>query len=136
MTRRNRLERAARKGGSIVVLALLFLPFGAPRWLDRGAPPVDADARFSQLCRDHGGTPTAAPGSRIPAAAQRLCTIRYSRHVYVMDAMTPDGFDEDSARYQRQGCEEARLQESASTAPGHRRRSFTYHPTTGVCERE
>jgi hypothetical protein len=46
-----------------------------------------------------------------------------------MDAITPHGFDEDTARYQRLGCEEARGEQRRS------RHAFVYHPTTGVCER-
>jgi hypothetical protein len=49
-----------------------------------------------------------------------------------MDAITPNGFDEDTARFQRQGCDEARREQKAST--GGRRQIFVYHPTTGVCE--
>jgi hypothetical protein len=52
-----------------------------------------------------------------------------------MDAITPAGFDEDTARYQRRGCDEARREETAVSATRRRRRSFIYHPTTGVCER-
>jgi hypothetical protein len=126
-----------RKSGLILVLALLFLPFGVPHWLhDDGAPAgSDADAALAKLCRDHGGTPRKPPGSGTGSKAQRVCTVRYGGHVYVMDAITPDGFDEDTARYQRQGCDEARRAQRASTPRGHRRQSFTYHATTGVCER-
>jgi hypothetical protein len=125
-----------RKGGLVLLLAVVFLPFGVPRWLDGDAPPAGsrADASFSKLCRDHGGTLSTAPASTTKSRAQRFCTVRYGRRVYRMDAITPDGFDEDTARFQRQGCEEARRQQKASTAPGHRRQSFVYHPTTGVCE--
>ena len=58
------------------------------------------------------------------------CTVRYGRQAYLMDAITRDGFDEDTARYQRQGCEEA---QRTLTARG-RRQAFIYHPVTGVCE--
>jgi hypothetical protein len=138
------LHTAARKGGLVLVLLAVFLTFGLPRWLARDVAPVesDPDAAFARICRDHGGTPAATPGSgtTTPGSAttgegHRLCTVRYGRRVYVMDAITPDGFDEDTARFQRQGCEEARREERASAAPGHRQRSFVYHPLTGVCER-
>ena len=46
-----------------------------------------------------------------------------------MDAVTPTGFDEDTAGFQKQGCEQARRDAS----PGERT-VFVYHPTTGVCE--
>src|SRR4051812_43882235 len=98
---------AARKAGLMVVLALVLIPFGVPRWLDRSAPEAAsrADADLSTLCRDHGGTPTTAPGSG--TAARRVCTVRYGGRTYVMDAITPAGFDADTARFQRQGCREA-----------------------------
>lgn len=137
MSGRKRFDSAARKGGLVLVLVAVFLTFGVPRWLAGDNSPVgsDGDANFAKLCRDHGGTPTTAPGSGTKTGAQPFCTVRYGRHVYRMDAITPDGFDEDTARFQRQGCEEARREQRASAAPGQRRESFIYHPTTGVCER-
>jgi hypothetical protein len=120
----------------VVVVAILLLPFGVPRFLGHDSSDVASDplARFAKVCRDHGGTPAPASGAGT-AAAQRRCTVRYGGHVYLMDAITPDGFDEDTARFQRQGCEEARRAERAATPHGRPRRSFIYHPTTGVCER-
>jgi hypothetical protein len=44
-----------------------------------------------------------------------------------MDAITPHGFDADTAQFQRAGCEQA--QHTAA-----RGETFVYHPTTGVCE--
>jgi hypothetical protein len=128
VSRREQFKTVARKGWLIPVLLVVFLTVGVPRWLAGDAPRggSDAGANFSKVCRDHGGTP--APD------AQR-CTVRYGTHVYLMDAITPDGFDEDTAGFQRQGCAEARRQARAATPPGHRRRSFVYHATTGVCER-
>jgi hypothetical protein len=130
------LGSAARKACLMLVLVGAFLTFGVPRWLAGDVAPAGspADTSFSKLCRDHGGTPRTTPDAGASTEAQRFCTVRYGRHVYRMDAITPDGFDEDTARFQRQGCEEAGLAERASTAPGHRQRSFIYHPTTGVCE--
>jgi hypothetical protein len=135
VTRVGRSRTGARKVCLLLLVSVAFLPFGVPRWLNHDAPPVSshADGNFSTLCLDHGGTPrtTRARGTTTKA---RSCTVRYGRHAYVMDAITPGGFDEDTARYQRRGCDEARREERASNAP-RRRRSFIYHPTTGVCER-
>jgi hypothetical protein len=120
------LSRAARRGGLLLVVAVLFLPFGVPRWLGGDDAPArtNADARFATLCRDRGGSPETG--------RDRLaCVVRYSGHVYVMDAITPDGFDADTARFQRQGCELAQREAEAS---GQRRASFVYHPRTGICE--
>jgi hypothetical protein len=119
----------------VLVLVAVFLTFGLPRFLNRDAPPAgsNADANFARICRAHGGTPAAASGSGPSRTGERRCTVRYGRNVYLMDAITPNGFDEDTARFQRQGCEEARREERTSSAPGHRRQ-FVYHSDTGVCE--
>jgi hypothetical protein len=122
---------AARIGCLVLGLVAVFLTVGVPRRLagDAGPVPSHAGANLGRLCRDHGGTPTPTTEDR------GVCTVRYGRRVYLMDAITRDGFDEDTARYQRLGCEEARREERASTGRGRRRPSFVYHPTTGVCER-
>jgi hypothetical protein len=134
MSRRARPNHAARKVWLVLVLVAVFLTVGVPRWLADDDAPVssDADARFSMVCRDHGGTP--ATSASATSGAGRRCTVRYGRQVYLMDAITPDGFDEDTARFQRQGCEEADREQRASSGSGHRQ-SFVYHPATGVCER-
>jgi hypothetical protein len=128
---------AARNACLMLGLVAVFLTFGVPRRLAGDVGPVasPADVSFARLCRDHGGTPTTARASTAGAGRQGFCTVRYGRRVYRMDAITPDGFDADTARYQRLGCEEARRGQQASRAPGQRRRSFVYHPRTGVCER-
>jgi hypothetical protein len=123
-----------RKAGLVLVFIGVFLTVGVPRWLGQDAVPAgaNADASFAKLCRDHGGTPRTAPGSG--ASVQPFCTVRYGGRVYRMDAITPDGFDEDTASFQRQGCEEAGRQAKASTA-GDARPSLVYHRESGVCER-
>jgi hypothetical protein len=123
-----------RKAALVLLFVGVFLTVGVPRWLAQDAAPAgtDADASFATLCRDHGGTPRTAPGSS--PSAQAFCTVRYGGRVYRMDAITPDGFDADTASFQRQGCEEADRQAKAATAD-RARPSFVYHPQTGVCER-
>jgi hypothetical protein len=130
-----RLGSAARKGCLLLLLSVALLPFGIPRWLNHDAAPVGshADGKFSTLCREHGGTPRTA-ATEMNTTAASFCTVRYGGHDYRMDAITAAGFDSDTARYQRQGCDEARREQRASNAPRHRR-SFIYHATTGVCER-
>jgi hypothetical protein len=137
LRRGTRLGTAVRKGCLLLLLAVVFLPFGVPRWLDQDAPPVSShpDGDLSTLCLDHGGTPRTTPAPGTNTEARSFCTVRYGRYDYVMDAITAAGFDKDTARYQRQGCDEARRQERALNARQRRRRSFIYHPTTGVCER-
>jgi hypothetical protein len=117
----------ARRAAIVVAAVAVFLTFGLPRWLqhDDGTGKSDPAATFAKVCRDHGGTlvPPAAAGG------QRRCTVRYGNTVYLMDAVTPTGFDEDTAGFQKQGCEQARRD-----APPGQRTVFVYHPTTGVCE--
>jgi hypothetical protein len=135
VTRRSPRNIGARKGWLILVLVGVFLTLGVPRWLAGDVSPVgsNGDASFAKLCREHEGTPATTPGSGTEPQAQR-CTVRYGRNVYVMDAITPRGFDSDTAHFQRDGCEEAQREQRASTDPGEPRRTFVYHPTTGVCE--
>jgi hypothetical protein len=124
-------------GKALVVLAFVavFLTIGLPRFLagDNGPAGSNADANFTKICREHGGTPKTTPAAGPASPAQRRCTVRYGGRVYLMDAITPTGFDADTARFQRQGCEQARSEQSG--AHRRRRESFIYHPDTGVCER-
>lgn len=119
----------------VLALLIVFLTVGLPRFLQTDSGPAGSsnpDANFTKLCRQHGGTPATAPGSSASTPAQRSCTVRYGGHVYRMDAITPNGFDRDTARFQRQGCDEARREQAQSTGGG--RQVFVYHSTTGVCE--
>jgi hypothetical protein len=99
----------------------LFLTAGLPRWLvGDGASVKPRVVDVAALCRAHGGTPTGSG----------VCSVRYGHQVYVMDAITPAGFDADTARFQRQGCAQA-----AGSAIGARAgRAFVYHADSGVCE--
>ena len=121
----------ARRGALILALAVLLIPLGVPRVLDRAHTPtkVQAAASFAALCRNHGGSPTTTAAG----LAQRACVVRYGRRVYRMDAITPAGFDEDAARFQRRGCREARRH--ARRESGGQGVRFVFHPATGVCER-
>jgi hypothetical protein len=116
-----------------LALTAAFLTVGVPRWLAGDVGPVARHAHvdFSTLCRAHGGTSQPAPGS---GGKAQLCAVRYGRRVYLLDAITPRGFDIETARFQRQGCEEAARDKQASTAPGNGQQAFVYHPNTGVCE--
>jgi hypothetical protein len=97
----------------------VFLTVGVPRWLTGDDAPVPTHTNtFARLCRDHGGR----------TAAHNICTVRYGERVYRMDAISPHGVDEDAARYQRQGCEEAQREQPTEHV-------YIYHRTTGVCER-
>lgn len=127
--RSTRLGGAGRRAAIAAVAVGVFLTLGLPRWLqhDGGSKASSPAATFAKVCRAHGGT-LASPAA---AGGQKRCTVTYGGTVYLMDAITTTGFDEDTAAFQRQGCEQARSEESTS---GSARRTFVYHPTTGVCE--
>jgi hypothetical protein len=116
----------ARRGALVLVLAVLLVPFGVPRILNHASSPTTSrtGTNFATVCRDHGGTPGTAAGP-----AQRACLVRYGRRVYRMDAITPAGFDADSAHFQRRGCAEARQRTPRTTGE-----TFIFHPATGICE--
>ena len=119
------MSRARTARRAVVALAFVgvFLTVGVPRWLAGDAAPARSNAGaggFAKLCREHGGTP-----------AGERCTVRYGGRTYLMDAITPSGFDADTAHYQHQGCEEAERRRQASA---HDNVRFVYHPATGVCE--
>jgi hypothetical protein len=121
-------------GALALALTVVFLTVGLPRRVVGDADPIAGRPAvgFARLCREHGGTPRPAPGSRDTA---RLCTVRYGRRSYVMDAITPRGFDAATARFQLQGCEEEAARERASTGTDRAGKAFVFHPETGVCER-
>jgi hypothetical protein len=129
MNRAQPLTSRVRRGWLVLIAVVVFLTLGVPRWLagDVAPPASRTQANFTRLCRAHGGTPAAG--------GQQVCTVRYGRQVYRMDAITPTGFDEDTARFQRQGCQLARREQRRSRGHGRPRQAFIYHPTTGVCER-
>jgi hypothetical protein len=114
----------ARRAAIALVAVAVFLTLGLPRWLqhDSGSGAGDPAATFAKVCRDHGGTIGSTGG-------QPRCTVRYGGTVYLMDAVTPTGFDEDTAGFQKQGCQQARADAAAGSST-----VFVYHPTTGVCE--
>jgi hypothetical protein len=125
-----------RKAALLVACAGVFLTFGVPRWFAGDANRVDTGtaANFGRLCHAHGGTLAGPPASGTAASPQQYCTIRYGGQVYRMDAITPAGFDRDTADFQRQGCVAAAQEAKAGAAPGEPERTFVYHPATGVCE--
>lgn len=129
VVRRRQLSVSSRKMWLGLACVVVFLTFGVPRWLagdDHGVgTPTASD--FTKLCREHGGTPRTAPATGTTSGSQQFCTVRYGGRDYRMDAITARGFDQDTAKFQRQGCEEAQA------APG-RRGTFVFHPATGVCE--
>jgi hypothetical protein len=130
-------ERGARSGrfrkvALLAVFAVVFLTIGVPRFLAGDPTPVNSStpANFAKLCRVHGGTVAAGTG----AQTQPFCQVRYGGHVYRMDAITSSGFDQDTAAFQRQGCQQANDEAKAAASGGQPDRTFVYHALTGVCE--
>jgi hypothetical protein len=125
----------ARRAWLLPVLLIAFLTLGLPQWLVGGGGPdaPNTEEAFVNLCRAHGGSPTKKARSAANPTARHLCVVRYADRVYVMDAVTPHGWDQDTARYQRVGCEQARRRQGAD-ASRKSRPTFVYRPTTGVCE--
>lgn len=134
MTGVGRLGHIGRKGWLVIAFVVVFLTVGLPRFLNGDdASPTRSDpaAAFTKVCREHGGTPrTRSSGTNAPP--EQFCTVSYGGRVYRMDAITARGFDRDTAKFQRQGCEQAAGQ-ARDAGDGDQR--FVYHPTTGVCER-
>ena len=133
VTERGMLGPGVRNGLVVLGLVAVFLTFGLPRWLagDNAQVATRSDSSFAALCRDHGGTPVR-PAASGTTGGQPFCTVHYGKRVYRMDAITPAGFDDDTARFQRQGCQLANQRDAGS---GKRRWTYVYHPQTGVCER-
>ena len=121
-----------RKLALLGALAVVFLTIGVPRFLAGDPTPVSSStpASFAKLCRAHGGTVAAGTG----AQTEPFCEVRYGAHVYRMDAITSSGFDQDTAAFQRQGCQQANDEARAAAGAGQPDRTFVYHALTGVCE--
>jgi hypothetical protein len=121
-----------RKFALLAACAVVFLTIGVPRFLAGDPTPVNSSTpgNFAKLCRAHGGTVAAGTG----AQTEPFCEVRYGGHVYRMDAITSSGFDQDTAAFQRQGCQEANDEAKAAAAAGQPERTFVYHALTGVCE--
>ena len=118
-----------RRAWIVLALVPVFLTFGVPRWFAGDDRPAGShsEAGFAKLCRQHGGTRAGGGAAGTAAAAQQFCTVRYGGRVYRMDAITANGYDQDTAAFQRQGCEQ---EQRTSGRP----RSFVFHRDTGVCE--
>jgi hypothetical protein len=124
-----RQGRGIRRRWIVLALIPVFLSFGVPRWFAGDDRPAGShtEAGFAKLCRQHGGTLAGGGATGTAAAPQQFCTVRYGGRVYRMDAITPTGFDQDTAGFQRQGCEQ---EQRTSGRP----RAFVFHADTGVCE--
>jgi hypothetical protein len=129
---RGALPGGVRKAALLGAFAVVFLTIGVPRFLAGDPTPVNSGtpANFAKLCHAHGGTVAAGTG----AQTEPFCEVRYGGHVYRMDAITRAGFDQDTAAFQRQGCQQANDEAKAAAAGRQPDRTFVYHALTGVCE--
>jgi hypothetical protein len=94
-----------------------------------------ADEAFVKVCRDHGGTPELAPGSGDYVKDARDCTIEYGGESYEMYAVHPEGFSEREAEDARQACVKQAAQERLDPENGRTPARFTWHATSGICEK-
>jgi hypothetical protein len=102
-----------------------------------GEDLTPADRAFVKVCRDHGGTPTLAPGSGDYVKDARDCTIDYGGDTYEMYAVHPEGFSAREAADARRACRLQAAQErrDPERGPGSTPRTFTWHPLSGICEK-
>jgi hypothetical protein len=96
-----------------------------------------ADRSFIEVCRDHGGTPTLAPGSGDYVKDARDCTIDYGGESYEMYAVHPEGFSAREAAGAHRSCRAQAAQErrDPEDGPGSTPHTFTWHERSGICEK-
>jgi hypothetical protein len=94
-----------------------------------------ADKAFVKVCEAHGGTAELAPGSGDYVKDARDCTIEYGGESYEMYAVHPEGFSAREAEDARQACLKQAAQERRDPENGRTPARFTWHPTSGICEK-
>jgi hypothetical protein len=123
-----------RGAATLVAVGAVLLVAGPSAAQRIGLVKTDDD-RFADVCRQHGGTPSLAPGSGDYVKDARSCVVRYGAHTYEMYAVTPQGFNRREAARAHQACialarSDAELGDRAGTS----RR--VWHPDTAICEAE
>jgi len=101
-----------------------------------GESLTPTDQAFAKVCRDHGGTPTFAPGSGNYVKDARGCTIEYGGDAYEMYAVHPEGFSAREAAQARHACTLLARQKHAESARGDDVGSVrvVWHPRSAICE--
>ena len=101
-----------------------------------GESLTPTDQAFAKVCRDHGGTPTFAPGSGDYVKDARGCTIEYGGDAYEMYAVHPEGFSAREAAQARHACTLLVRQKRAESARGDHVGSVrvVWHPRSAICE--
>ncbi len=128
-----------------VVVAIAVLAAVAGPGLARtvgltGEAQSPADASFARVCRDHGGTPSFAPGSGDYVKDARSCQIAYGGERYEMYAVHPEGFSEREAADARHACtllaRQRRLDAARAAAAGTDTDAVrvVWHARSAICE--
>jgi hypothetical protein len=119
----------------LAVLAVAVL-LGVLVQRSSGESLTPADEAFGKVCRDHGGTPTFAPGSGDYVKDARGCTIEYGGDEYEMYAVHPEGFSAREAAQARRACTMLARQKRAEAARGDAVGSVrvVWHPRAAICE--
>jgi hypothetical protein len=101
-----------------------------------GEELTPTDRAFATVCRDHGGTPTFAPGSGDYVKDARGCTIEYGGDDYEMYAVHPEGFSAREAAQARRACTLLARQKREEAARGDNVGSVrvVWHPRSAICE--
>jgi hypothetical protein len=94
-----------------------------------------ADKAFVEVCEEHGGTATLAPGSGDYVKDARDCTIEYGGEDYEMYAVHPEGFNEREAAAARAACLKQAAQERRDPENGATPAAFTWHAKSGIDEK-
>ena len=120
---------------AIAVLAVVVVVIG-PKLAGGGDDLTATDRAFAKVCREHGGTPTFAPGSGDYVKDARDCTIEYGGDDYEMYAVHPAGFSEREAAQARQACRKllAQRRRDAATSAESAAVPVVWHPRAGICE--
>jgi hypothetical protein len=94
-----------------------------------------ADKAFVEVCEEHGGTATLAPGSGDYVKDARDCTIEYGGEDYEMYAVHPEGFSEREAAQAKRSCVvRARQSRRDAEATGKPAARVVWHPHSAICE--
>jgi hypothetical protein len=116
----------------IVVVAVLGLVLVQR---SSGEDLTAADKAFVEVCEEHGGTATLAPGSGDYVKDARDCTVEYGGEDYEMYAVHPEGFSEREAAGARAACLKQAAQERRDPENGSTPATYTWHPKSGICEK-
>jgi hypothetical protein len=94
-----------------------------------------ADRSFAAVCRDHGGTPSFAPGSGDYVKDARSCQIAFGGEDYEMYAVHPEGFSAREAAQAKRACTLlARQSRRDAEVTGKTAEHVVWHARSAICE--